>query len=719
MAYIKFRVLDGNKTKTMNFHTRDIVTRKETNRETVWISERLVMEVCGISEGYFRLARLNYKKSVSKTYQRFDILPVTGKSWRWAKINGLFYYDLEFIPNQKPTYYREMFGDRTHCLESFNTYLENKSSERNNNLFKGFLKDTYADYLHCYIDYKEEHRIALAKACATIEYTVQFIQNSQEGSSHWIYKQMVALIERNDMNYLPKNHRVLKQKIDAVINGGQAIAEVIHLPREGNNNALLHDDPQIMSWAIQLRAMPENYSNEHITRLIQDSCLLQNKKVPSRRWLGQNVYEQHEVKFLTASKRFGTGSRKSFVNESYIPMEGALFSGDCWQIDATRLNIIAHKRVEVSEDGTKTTSDAFLFVIAVRDVHSGDVLGYSFDYSENRWSVHNALKMAVETAGYLPYELAFDRFPGHNTTEWELLFERLQTMGVKLTKTHKATAKAGVERFFGTLQDVFMQHDKYYYGQGIQSRRLSAHRSPEFLAKIKKEAKASGFDVIEAMNTGESIIENYRETALSYYSRKHSKINKSPRVIHAESEKPHVRWVENYEISMLLALKKEITIKHNGMILTEFHKTEYIYQVEDYEVYSKIDKVIISYDLNDLSNVYLFKPNGNLLIHLGEANLFNKPVQYGPQAEHNKIATEKARIKEINERKDSELAEKTAIADEVPMLMGRFTNKNDAENNETLVLLEQFEAQKSNKKAVGSTYNTNNDFDLTLIKTNY
>ncbi len=703
----------------MNFNHNDIIIRKEAKQE-VWVSERLVIEVCGISGDYLRTAcRARYKASVSKSYHRFNILPITGKSWRFTKINNQFYYDLDFLPNQKPTYYREMFGDKESLIDGF----KNQSKTENENIleiqFKAFLKQTYNDYLHCYIDYRNEHRTALAKACAVIEFCVQYIENNPNLKGDTIYKEMVAQIEKHDLGYLPKNYRIFKQKIDAVMNGGQAIAEVIHLPREGNNNALLHDDPQIMSWAIQLRAMSENYSNEHITRLIQDSCLLQNKKVPSRRWFGQNVYEQHEIKFLTASKRFGTGSRKSFVNESYIPMEGALFSGDCWQIDATRLNIIAHKRVEVSEDGTKTTSDAFLFVIAVRDVHSGDVLGYSFDYSENRWSVHNALKMAVETAGYLPYELAFDRFPGHNTTEWELLFERLQTMGVKLTKTHKATAKAGVERFFGTLQDVFMQHDKYYYGQGIQSKRLSAHRSPEYLAKIKKEARASGFDVVEAMNTGENIIENYRETALSYYSRKHSKINKSPRVIHAESEKPHVRWVENYEIAMLLALKKEITIKHNGMILTDFHKTEYIYQVEDYEVYSKIDKVIISYDLNDLSNVYLFKPNGNLLIHLGEANLFNKPVQYGPQAEHNKIATEKARIKQVNERKDAELNEKIAIADEVPMLMGRFTNKNDSENNETLVLLEHFEAQKTIKKAVGSTYNTNNDFDLTLIKTNY
>ncbi len=162
-----------------------------------------------------------------------------------------------------------------------------------------------------------------------------------------------------------------------------------------------------------------------------------------------------------------------------------------------------------------------------------------------------------------------------------------------------------------------------------------------------------------------------------------------------------------------------------SQIKTEIHNIEYIYKVEDYDIYSKVDKVILSYDLNDLSSVYLFKPNGNLLVHLGEANVFNKPVQYGPQAEHNKIAVEKQRLKEINERKEAELAEKTAIADETSMLMGRFTNKVESEYNETLFLSSSIPkegiplAARTIKKAVGSGYNTDNDFVLKSIINDY
>jgi hypothetical protein len=694
----------------MQLLPNDIIIRQYQG-ETIWLSQRLVMQVCGVEKEYLDCkARQKFKKSIKKDYKYGDFLPHTGKSWRWGKVNGVFYYDLACIPNQSPRFYRESFGDKDILIANYNGQQKDNKEDVIKGQFNAFLKHTYTDYLHCYADYKEEHRVALAKACAVVEFAVEQKQNPNI-TGDTIYKEIVTLIEKNELSYLPKNYRVFKQKIEAVINDGQAIADIIRLPREGNSNALVHDDPQLLSWATQMRAMGENYSNEHITRVITENCVLQGKKVPSRRWFGTNVYEKHEVKFLTASKRFGAGSRKAFITEGYIPMQGALHAGDCWQIDASRLNIIAHKREHIDEHGKRTTTDAFLFIIVVRDVHSGDILGWSADYSENRWSVYNALKMAVETAGYLPYELAYDRFPGHNTDEWELLFKRMTILGVKLTKTHKATGKAGVERFFGTLQDVVMQHSKYYYGQGIQSRRKAAHRSPEYLAKIKKEARAAGFDVVEAMNTAENIIEGYRETVLSTYSRKHSKINKSPKGIHSESAKPSVIWVENYDVSMLFGLKKEIAVKHNGTIKTEIHNTEYIYQVSDYGIYSKLDKVIISYDLEDLSQVYLFKPNGDLLIHLGEAEIFNRPVQYGPQAQHNVIAKEKARLKQIEERKEMELEEMTVLADETPLLMGRFTNKHEAEEAETVVLLNDEPRIKTIKKAVGSSY-TSNDFKI-------
>jgi hypothetical protein len=366
----------------------------------------------------------------------------------------------------------------------------------------------------------------------------------------------------------------------------------------------------------------------------------------------------------------------------------------------------------LKDDKTK----GFLFVIAVRDVHSGDIIGHSFDYSENRWSVVNAIKMAVENTGYLPYELVADRFPGHNTDEVKRLVSHLKAMGVKVTITHKATGKPHVERGFSTLQTVFMPDSKYYYGEGIQSRRSYAHRSPEYLKEIRKEAKKENLDLTKAYNAADNIITAYRNTKLSFYSRKHSSLDKSPMTLHDESDKPNVKELQEHQISMLFGLKKKVSIKHNGQIKTEIQKAEYIYHIDDFEIYGNNKEVVISYDLNNLDKVYLFKPSGNFFIHLGQAELFEKPQPYGPQAEFNKIAKEKQRLKDIEERHAKILQEATADANELDFLMGRYTNKKAAENAETLRILKEAETVKSKpiKKAVGSDINTSNSLDIDL-----
>ena len=104
----------------------------------------------------------------------------------------------------------------------------------------------------------------------------------------------------------------------------------------------------------------------------------------------------------------------------------------------------------------------------------------------------------------------------------------------------------------------------------------------------------------------DKIVEAYRSTKLSYYSRKHSSLDKSPMTLHDESDKPNVKELQNYQISMLFGLKKKVTIKHNGKLKTEIQKADYTYNIEDYTIYSSYYKksIILSYDLNNLDKVF-------------------------------------------------------------------------------------------------------------------
>lgn len=262
----------------MNFRQNDILIRKTSDSQTTWLSERLVSEVCGVSNEYFRKVRTHYKKSVANCYQRFNILPASGKSWRWAKINGLFYYDLDFIPNQKPTFYRDLFGDKADLLERFKEFGNNTENSLLESQFNSYIKANENDFLHCYLDCTKEQQKALAKACAVLEFSVRYIQENEFRTQNEGYKLLSALIEKNDFRYLPKNYRILKEKVSEVIDNGQAIAEVIRLPRAGNENAVEYNDPEVWNWAMQLTAMGQNYSNDWKTRKIQDMCRMVGKK---------------------------------------------------------------------------------------------------------------------------------------------------------------------------------------------------------------------------------------------------------------------------------------------------------------------------------------------------------------------------------------------------------------------------------------------------------
>ncbi|AZA87126.1 transposase [Chryseobacterium shandongense] len=640
----------------MNFLHSDIIIRKSGDKQTIWLSQRLVIDVCGMSEDFLRTkARPRYKASVQACYHHHNILPDTGKGWRWAKMESGFYYDLSRIPNRAPQNYRELFGDATELVRNYEDFIKGKQSSNFETDFKRHLNNVYRSYLEFYTDANEVQRPALAKACAVIDFILDH-KDSYPGTKNKLYKDLEPVLKKLDLQYIPHHHLRLKEKIDELFATERlSIPDIIKLPRAGNSNSMVFADPQLVSWALQLRSMPKNYSNDYIIRKITDMCSLTGKRVPSRRWFGQNIFELPGTKFLT-SKRFGS-SRKSHIHKSYIPTEGALYAGDCWEMDATRVNIIGHS-VEIVDEitGKKKKVEKFLMVVAIRDVHSGDIVGYSFDHSENRRVYTDAIAMAVKNTGYLPYEIITDRFPGHNTPEVETLFARMEALGVKIEISHNANDKAGVERFFRTLQQITMPDSDFFYGDGIMSRSLSAFRSPEYLEGIKKESKKAGFDMYAAVEESTFIIETFRDTLYSKYSRKHSKVNLSPRQIHDQSEKPHVIEVSDATISMLFGLKKKnIQIRNNGQIETEIYgvKMHYFISPAYYDVIKNyhLESVVLSYDIEDLSVVYLWENHGILLKSLCEAEFFVPAKTKGPNKNLQQIGVAKAREKAIESLK--------------------------------------------------------------------
>jgi hypothetical protein len=669
----------------MQINKADILIRKEKGIKVLWLSEAFLLSCCaGLSDTFLRTkARFTYRQSVSPCMRDNSILPDTGTAWRWAKIDGRFYYSYSNIPDKSPANYKSKLPTCNELLElHYKVDKENSLCDIETHV-RNVVNDIYKNYLPAYRNCTPIQQNNLAKAASFIEAIVFYIRNNEiDIRKNELFIQLAALVENEDYKYLPKNFRKLKEKI-LEANTGIAIAEVIKLPRAGNTNAgVFSSDSQLIGMIYQLAGMQQNFSHSFVIRKIQTVCALIGKETPSNRWIG-SVLESHNLKFLTAKDRYGSKGRHGAIYSGYIPIEGALFAGDAWQIDGTRFNIIDHK----TDDGK-----AFLYVVVVRDVHSGDALGWHFSHSEDHTTVLHALRMAVKETGYLPYEIVCDRFPGHNTEQMINFFEELTQRGIKITVAHKATGKAQQERWFGTLQTVFMQESNYYYGEGVKSRRRFSHRSVEYVSKVRKEAHKEGWDFDKASNHANEIVESYRNTNLSFYSRKHQNIDKSPAQLHAESEKPNVLLLNEAEITYLFGIKKTVSLKNDGLIKTEIFKTEYYFRTKDYSIISKYPKVIMCYDLEDLSHIHLYAPGKKVLsLYLGTAYNNEKAQVFGPNAQFNQLAKQKQIIAEIEEKKAQELSQyRQASGFDANLLMAGIAPKGNYESAETGYLLNEW-----------------------------
>lgn len=658
----------------------------------LWLSERFLIAVLDLSEDYIKNIRRRYRRTVSAHRRSQRIMPDTGYAWRWAKIGGEFYYDYGRIPDVEPTMYKSQLPAKEDIIKTYKKAMAESRQDGIDNRVKEALREGYKEYLHCYKEHSGYHAEKLSKACAVLQAAVEmFADAGAPARKNRFFTDLAAVLKRYEVPYLPNNYRRLKEKVLAA-HEGEAVAEVVSLPRLGNSNASQYDDPELMSWVFQLRSMPHNFTNAYIARKVALMCGLAGKRAPSDSWFSNLLARQH-TKFLTAEGRWGSKGRKGVLYKGYVPQENALFAGDCWMADGTRVNFAPH----LGPDGELQ----HLFVIVIMDVHSGDIIGIHFDTKEDRWAYVNALKMAVNTKGYLPYELVIDRFPGHNTEEWQTVQKRMEYEGCKVTVTSNATGKSKLERLFDTIQTVFMQDSDYYYGQGILSRRDFAHRASEYIYELGKRIRKEGWNFDCAWKEAMQLIQKYRHTPLSEYSREHRNIDKTPAQLHDDSEKPNVSRVQPWRYVEIFGLEKEVAVSRQGIIKTEIQRMRYAYEVKDYDVISRQKKVVLCYDMENLETVHLFAAGQDEANreYLGEAVELRAAKRYGPDAKGDEqLKYLEERNNRIEKRRRQELAEITGAGEDVAILLSYTKGKVEVAQAE-VTLMEQGKAEWQDRNA--------------------
>jgi hypothetical protein len=628
-----------------------VISTTERGTTTLWLHQDLVCSVCGLDYAFLAKARGHNARGA--------------RAWRWSLVNGVYYYDCCMLGegcNKEAGFWKDMAAQVAFDLQFAHLYNDIDAAYTAN----------YVKQLPRYQGLKQAKELAQCAAILTVLANAYMLQPLSRSEFEHIAKKLAEL----RLPYLPESGKRLQEKV-AMVCSGELATEVIQLPRAGNCNRSFGNDEELTQWMLTMRANPRNWPNTYIARTLRLLCEQVGKPVPSVRWF-EDKLSANEMQYLTAQQRGGIVAKRR--KGMGIPTETALYAGERWEMDGTRRNYLPW----LYKDAAGKKREQYLYIVAVRDVHSGMAPGWCYGVAEDRWMYTEALAMAVQHCGYLPGELVIDRFPGHNTEEWRTTETKLRHFGVKVTYAETGDKKARVERWFSTLQVVFDNASDYYYGEGVKSRRTYAHRAEKFLAKAKAEAFKSGWNFEAAVAESDKAIDAYNSTPYNTYSRKFKRIELSPEQLHNQSAKPNVIKAD-WELQMeLFGLEKTVSLDSAGMIRTEIQGVELFYSVTEYKVVKQHRQVVLVYSLENLDTVLLYTTHVDVMQRQLLCSA-ERTARVATTGKHAGLGVEKARRAALQSQFDAEF-DTMNTPNEMALLLGAYTNKSQAEGAETAMM---------------------------------
>jgi hypothetical protein len=325
------------------------------------------------------------------------------------------------------------------------------------------------------------------------------------------------------------------------------------------------------------------YKSPKIKEILSEMCNDEGIECPSLSWIKENkteILKNIEI----YNNRFGADKTDKVT--PYSGIKPAFYADDQYQIDGWDLPFY------FLDEKNKLKK---LTLIAVRDVYSRKIVGYSISRSENRLSLFEALQDAVANTGAMPFELVSDNHSYNETKEVGYFKEEGSKLGFTWTVDSNPKRKAIAERYFATTGESYCKDHYGYIGQGIKTRDKDGRTKQELIDKYLKSGKILTEDQIKLIAI--DVVSKFNKTKLSSGK-------KSPNDLYAESIKPHRIEIDLYERLRLFTMKTDYKVSRN-QINIEIAGIKYEYQLPA-ELYSKYDRSIVSvrYDTPEL--IYLF-----------------------------------------------------------------------------------------------------------------
>jgi len=495
----------------MFISTNDILLRSYKGEKTLWLSERLVMDVCGLSDNHLRKNRSKFRKSIKK-YHYGDFLPETGKNWRFGRANDTFYYEYDSLPDRRDTSYRSKFGTRDEILGAYERKLEEfrksegEKLERNIlNYVEGLEDNTDIEYYmyHCGFSFNIEKSAQMARSRAWCRYVVLHIEKERYkelgiATLKGFYEKCTRLIFKEKLEGLRvKTGESLRKKINKykVLTDINYQRDFFISGRYGNNNAQkvgkypivdketgeyydldLH---QVMMGHLYMN--PGNSTKESIKALYdrykRDVVELfpefNQKPIAYRTFL--HHIRRWNIQILTAKSRHGIDYYKkhvlTYTTTEKLKYAHSLFAGDGSGIISYKYSVggkLKHRK---------------LYVTMITDVSSRYIVGFGFapegSSAENEKATEEAVKMSVENCNRRTlFEFVSDNHRSFTSkgvkTLLKMAFNKVRTIEVGNSQSNPAETQFRL--FKSSLKDI-----KNFVSSSWGARNIENEANPDFL----------------------------------------------------------------------------------------------------------------------------------------------------------------------------------------------------------------------------------------------
>lgn len=598
----------------MDIRQNDIIVRTFQDSSTLWVSERYICNKLGEKMNeYLRMSgRKNYKKSVSPCHQSKDILPATGKSWRYARINGQFYYDYDFIPNRADTQYRSRLGDKDSLLHAVDEVAA-RSKEMTRKEAEEYMIRTVMGrqnsediqyYMFKEIDgvckFNQDKARQLAEALNWLR-VVREMVNSKKYELLGINRQKDffelcgAILERRNLyGFNVTTGGSLRKKLVYFPLNEDEQYEYLISGRWGNNNARRLGKEKLVD-----TATGEIYTIDIHQAIITDLWMnpgnagkaskidIWNDYLEEMEYMGVkplsysalcHYTKSYDHRFKTEKERHG----EKWFNNTYLPYisgKKPVFANSLWCADGS--GTIGYRYYD--KEGKMRSMR--LYVMMVSDVATGKIVGWCpqrpGQHSESDYMLREAMLMGLRGCGKREVmEMITDNGPVFTSGEGRSFLELV-------CRNHRTITPGNSQANYGETQ--FRLFKK-------RLRRMINWMGTSWDAKsIENKANADYINIADYPTYEEAI--GQLEQKIAEWNNKKLRTGVSRTQLYDENLHPDCQEIDDRiwrKIAGRFTPKKEITASR-GTIILESRGIKYEFDIPDYECLGEVVQSYLGY----------------------------------------------------------------------------------------------------------------------------